>query len=773
MKTTTFLVRVLSIFTLTGAAALAAPTDRPSAVSAADWSGLRAAYDAKRHAFVETSEGRFAAERPGVGWLAEFDDGGFVARTGDWTWGLELSAVGFGDEAAAVSGAAWVRADENRLAVKRADGIYEWFVNSAGGLQQGWTLTERPAGDSAGPGLGLELAVRGDLEPRVEAGAVSFVNADEAVVLTYGGLLAWDADGRRLPVEFVAAGDGGVRIEVDERGARYPVTIDPVAQEVLFKASSVDANDLFGAAVAISGNTAVVGAPQEDSNAVNVDGVATNDSSSNSGAAYVFVRTAVGWEFQAYLKASNTGDADGFGGAVAIDGNRVVVGAESEDDTVGNSGAAYVFRRTGTLWFPDGFLKASNAGGGDRFGISVAISGDTLVVGADFEDSASNGVGGAQGDTGTNVGAAYVFVRSGVAVWNQEAYLKATDSGDDDRFGTSVGLSGDRAVVGARRQDGFADDEGAAYVYVRTLGVWTPEAQLKASTPGADDEFGIAVAISGDTIVVGAPNEDSPATGVNGGEGDGANNAGAAYVFARSGALWPQQAYLKSSTNGVGNEFGTSVAISGDALIVGAEFEDSDSTGVNGSEVNLGAGNSGAAYVFRRVGGVWGQQSYLKASNTETDDRFGGAVGISGELALVGARLEDSIAFVPVNGPGLNNVNAPSSGAAYAFTITPEVVAPGVTDTKRPKLRVRGRKTIETLRKRVVIRGTASDASGIARIEVRAPGAKVAKAKVRGNGMVKVVLRVRKDRGRVIVKLRAVDGVGLKSKRAKVRILWR
>src|SRR5205823_5417703 len=241
---------------------------------------------------------------------------------------------------------------------------------------------------------------------------------------------------------------------------------------------------------------------------------------------------------------------------------------------------------------------------------SVSISGDTVVVGALYEDSAATGINGNQSDnSATGSGAAYVFVRSG-STWTQQAYLKASNTGVNDLFGVSVAISGDTIVVGAYGEDSAATgvngnqadngaiDSGAAYVFVRSGSTWTQQAYLKASNTGASDFFGGSVAISGDTAVVGAFEEDSAATGVNGNQADnGAVDSGAAYVFARSGSTWTQQAYLKASNTGSSDLF-VNTAISGDTAVVGALYEDSAARGVNGSQADNSAKNSGAAYVF-------------------------------------------------------------------------------------------------------------------------------------------------------------------------------
>jgi len=324
------------------------------------------------------------------------------------------------------------------------------------------------------------------------------------------------------------------------------------------------------------------------------------------------------------------------------------------------------------------YLKASSTGGSDGFGTSIAMSGDTVVVGSPSEDSAATGINGDDGDNSASAaGAVYVFVRDG-ATWSQQAYLKASNTDGGDFFGVSVAVSGDTIVVGARLEDstatGVNGDEGdnaapgsgAAYVFVRNGETWTQQAYLKASNPDGGDEFGSSVAISGDVVIIGAPKEDSNATGVDGDESNNlAGNSGAVYVFVRDGVTWSQQAYLKASNTDNGDDFGVSLAVSGATVVVGARFEDSNATGVDGDETSNSGSDSGAAYVFVREDATWSQQAYLKASNTGNGDWFGFSVAVFGDTVVVGSFEEDSSA-TGVNGDEDSN-DAVSAGAAYVF----------------------------------------------------------------------------------------------------------
>ena len=407
-------------------------------------------------------------------------------------------------------------------------------------------------------------------------------------------------------------------------------------QQAYLKASNTGAGYQFGRSVALFGDTLAVSAPYEASRATGVN--PANGQSDNSGfqdgAVYVFVRSGTTWTQQAYLKASNTEDNDFFGWSVVLSGDTLAVGAWGEssgttgvnpaggqaDNSAGNAGAVYVFVRNGTTWTQQTYLKASNTGANDHFGSSVALSGDTLAVGAQGESSGATGVnpaGGQADNSAAGAGAVYVFVRSGTT-WTQQAYLKASNTGSDDFFCTSIALSRDTLAVGASQEasvatgvnpangqaDNSADRAGAVYVFVRSGATWTQQAYLKASNTEAGDVFGTSVALSGDTLAVGAPYEASGVTGVNpaGGQADNsARYAGAVYVFVRSDTTWTHRAYLKASNTEDNDFFGSSVALSGDTLAVGAPYEASGAKGINpaGGQTNNIAQMAGAVYVFR------------------------------------------------------------------------------------------------------------------------------------------------------------------------------
>jgi hypothetical protein len=450
-----------------------------------------------------------------------------------------------------------------------------------------------------------------------------------------------------------------------------------------FKSESISAFDHFGTSVALSadGTTLAVGAlPSEDSNAP------------DSAAVHVFVRNDAGptWVQQARIEAPNGGDADQFAGGVALDssGATLAVAASAHDGT----GAVYVFERSNGVWTERTVLKASNAEFDDRFGDALTLSGDgtTLAVGAPNEDSAASEVDGDESDNSADdAGAVYVFVEEGPA-WRQEAYIKASNADDSDRFGFSVALSqdGTTLAVGARFEDSEATgvggeqfdegalDSGAVYVFTRDA-QWTQQEYIKASNTGEGDTFGTSLALSADgsTLAVGANLEDSAATGVNGDQNDNTvESAGAAYVFVRLGDTWTQQAYIKASSTAVeanveGDFFGTALALSADGstLAVGAALEDSSAVGIGGDDSDNSAEDAGAVYVFERSNDAWAQRAYVKPSNTSSLYFFGEAIALSGD----GATLAAASVTEPGSSPGINgNQNTPpieGAGAVYVY----------------------------------------------------------------------------------------------------------
>jgi len=471
--------------------------------------------------------------------------------------------------------------------------------------------------------------------------------------------LSISADGATLAVgaPHESSGSKGVNGNQNDEsaygsGAVYVFTRrgDSWAQQAYLKAPRPGSSARFGSSVALSsdGNTLAVAAAWEASAATGINGNQNDESIPQAGAAYIFTRTGANWSQQAYLKASNTGrasngtpedfgDGDQFGYSLAIsgDGNTLAVGAITEDsrassinntafekdDSAASAGAVYVFTRAGATWSQQAYVKGSNTDAGDLFGFNVGLSfgGNTMVVGGYDEDGSSRQVNGIPDNLRNGAGCLYVFVRNN-GVWTQQAYLKGSRSETVDSLGYSLAISDDGNTIAGGAADetcytaginppGCTEDRmpnnsvGAVYIFVRNGTNWSEQAFIKASNPGLTDWFAVRMALSGDgnTLAVSAPNENGGMKGINGNQADdSADDAGAVYLFTRSGTTWKQEFYVKGSNTEAFDEFGASVALSRDGklLVVGAPKEDSAAKGLDGNQNDNAADEAGAVYVF-------------------------------------------------------------------------------------------------------------------------------------------------------------------------------
>jgi FG-GAP repeat len=600
----------------TKAGSAAMPAELRAAFIAARQAEGGASYNAELEA---TGAARFVHVGQGLGTTIENNELR-LAPLPEGSWDLSLRTVSIGCEQTKTSelDVGTLQIAGNRVELDRG-GVREWYVNGPLGLEQGFTLQAAPGCE--GPKV-VTLEVRGSLVPKVEddvdgdgkGQAVSFVDAAGVPVLRYTDLHVEDATGKSVSA-WMEADQGRLALHVEDDGATYPLVIDPLIwlDQQKLTASDGTGQDYFGKSVAISGDTAIVGAYlavvgansnqgsayvfvrsgttwTEQQKLTASDGAAFDTfgrsvavlgdtaivgaqnhavgANSNQGSAYVFVRNGTMWTEQQKLTASDGATNDGFGSSVAISGDTVILGATGAD--IGaklSQGSAYVFVRSGTTWTQQQKLTASDGAADDRFGASVAISGDTVMAGATLDDIGAN----------ADQGSAYVFVRSGTT-WTQQQKLTASDGAMNDSFGYEVTLSGDTAIVGAYLDDiGANADQGSAYVFVRNGMTWVQQQQLTASDGAAFDYFGNSVSVSGDTAIVAAFAHD---IGSNFGQGS-------AYVFMRSGTTWTQHQQLTASDGEGSDGFGSSVSVSGDTAIVSAWF---DVIGANVSQ--------GSAYVF-------------------------------------------------------------------------------------------------------------------------------------------------------------------------------
>ncbi|TMQ12317.1 MAG: hypothetical protein E6J91_21060 [Deltaproteobacteria bacterium] len=439
------------------------------------------------------------------------------------------------------------------------------------------------------------------------------------IVAAAAALFACGRDRPGAGIDGGATGSDATESDASAPDALIDAFVSTLKQRAYVKPSRSAQFMTFGYTVVMStdGSTLAISGDGDDSAATGINGDQNNRDASEAGAVYVFVRSGASWAQQAYIKASNTDINDRFGTGLGIsaDGSTLAVGADGEasaasgidgnqaDNSAPGAGAVYVFTRSGATWSQQAYVKASNTDAGDRFGINLALSHDgaTLVVGADSEASAATGINGDQtSNVPPGAGAVYVFTRS-AATWSQQAYVKASNTGAFDGFGGYLALSADGA-----------------------------------------------------TLAVAAVGEASTATGINGNQLDNlTQDAGAVYVFSRSGSTWSQQAYVKASNTSRLGDFGHGVALSADGstLAIGADGDSSGATGVDGDQTGSAVPESGAVYLFRRTG----------------LDLFGTSVALSGDggTLVVGAPFEASFA-TGIDGDQTLNGSL-ENGAAYVF----------------------------------------------------------------------------------------------------------
>ena len=538
---------------------------------------------------------------------AGFSSRGVTVASGKARVGMTLSAYGYASTLEPV-GSAPPRASANRVSYARG-ALTEWYANGPLGLEQGFDVATRPTA-AAGP-LTLSLALSGNLAPRLRNGSVLLTGP--GATLRYGNLLATDARGHVLR-SWLQLDEGQVLIRVADRGATYPLRIDPLIQEggKLTGAGGVGTGRVgYSVALSADGNTALIGGRY---------GIR------GAGAAWVFTRSGSTWTQQGgkLVGTGHTGEGElghisegEFGVSVALsgDGDTALIGAPQDNTGIG---AAWVFTRSGSTWTQQGEKLTGTAGSeGGQFGEAVALSGDgdTALIGGRHDNG--------------NMGAAWVFTRSGSTWAQQGEKLTGTGESGEGEFGESVALSadGNNALIGAHYDD---TAKGAAWVFTRSAGVWTQQgAKLTGTGESGEGKFGESVTLSadGNTALIGGPEDDAA--------------VGAAWVLTRAAGVWTQQGAKLTGGEEGNSEFGVLVALSADG----------NTALVGGWKDN---GTKGAAWVFTRTGGVWSQQGpKLTGAGEIGEGGFGTSVALSadGNTALIGA-------------PGDNN----TKGAAWVFT---------------------------------------------------------------------------------------------------------
>jgi len=545
----------------------------PAGVSNQEWAGIQQQIEAERHKVTESDRpGKlYRADNPAQRFTAHFGAEDVVIEPSGrgepaWHLGLRLTAWGSAKNLQPVHPAT-AFSESNRIEYRRGP-LTEWYVNTTLGLDQGFTI-EAPPADGIEE-LVLEMTLDGDVTPALfESGnAISFRQEGSESTLTYSGLAAWDAVNAPLEGRIeLQTGGSRLRLVVAVTNAAWPITVDPIFTQVteLLPTPELDSHH------ANFGRSVAV---DGDFMAVGVDDLVHGE---NSGLVHIFQHHQGGidtWDHVAQLSSLDGAAFDDFGFSVAIDGDTALVGAPFDEDTAPNSGSAYAYQRDqggSNAWGQVAKITPSDGETGDYFGYRVSISGDIAVIGAWGNDH-----------FGVDSGAAYLFQRDegGPDAWGQSLKIKSTNGAAWDDFGASVAINSDIVAIGAPGHDGGFLDSGSVEIFESVTGpsghtVWIPCPPVLVAER---ESFGFSVSMDGTTAIVGAPQDD-----------DNGSNSGSATVFLRDEggtSAWGQAAKITCSDCSDAELFGTSVSVSGSTALVGAP--DSDGLGVD----------SGAAYVF-------------------------------------------------------------------------------------------------------------------------------------------------------------------------------
>ncbi|MEK7950058.1 EF-hand domain-containing protein [Luteolibacter soli] len=572
----------------------------------------------------DTEQASYYAHHPKQRLTVRFKPQGISIRPsgrGDWNLAMTSASAGEGS---------MISTHGTRAEYRHPDGLVEWFENRAEGIEHGFTVARPPGGAKEGLSLTVKLA---GMTPEAagESSDLLLRSADGVARLCYSGLKVWDAEGDALPATMQASGSD-ILIAVNDHGATYPVTVDPVITTYREKIEMAepglgDSHNQFGRALAFDGETALVGVPEDNTL-----------SGEHSGSVYVFRRNGGAWVQEAWLTPSDDGGIGykTFGAAVVLQGDTAFIGAPgfvAGGDTTAMRGGVHVFTHTGSTWTLRTVIAGAEGTAREDFGWSLAVSGTTLLVGAPGDT--------AYFPSNTDLhGSAFVFEKSGES-WNQTAKLIAPDGADQDLFGAAVALDGDRAIVSAPDDDeGGGMMEGSVHAFTKSAGNWSHVQMIRATGTGYNAAFGSAIALEGDTLLVGAPLADGPGRAYEGG----------VFEFTASGGSWSMKGRLSPAMDGVIG-FGRSVLLNGGQAIVGAP----------GWEL-YSPSPAGSVHFFQRSGNAWSESEPLLAPNGYQGDTFGFPLVLGGQNLLVGMGSAGSYANYTINGAECVHVFSGSGG---------------------------------------------------------------------------------------------------------------
>ncbi len=591
----------------------------PEGLSAIEWDDIQVRLQESRYypTWSQTAQG-YMASNPRHQWGITYDDGAVLVNPSsgkDWSWLLTPAGYGYRGNIVPINDDPEVVVNENSIEFVYNKDLTGWYVNDEKGLEHGFTINAPPQPITTG-NLLFEMNLQTTLTSKTinEGENIAFLDDSGRIVLNYGKLIVTDAYGHIIPSALCIFSDS-ITISVNDTNAVYPLTIDPLLATEIAKLTASDgaAGDNFGQSVSINGDTVVVGARFDDVGANN-----------NQGSAYIFERNQGGldnWGMVVKLTSSDGEAGDHFGEAVYFSGDTIAVGASYEDSGVTYSqGAVYIFERNQggpNNWGEIVKVLASDGLNEDYFGSAVSIDGDTLVVGSPRDD-----IGGQ-----VDQGSAYIYERNqgGPDNWGEVTKLTILDGLGNDQLGNSVSISNDTLAVGVYCDDiGINTNQGSVCIFERNQGGsdnWGLVIKVTASDGGELDNFGNSVSVSKDTLIVGSEQD---------------NFIGSAYIFERDeGGIdnWGVVAKLSPIDGEFGDYFGNSVSINRDTIIIGACVDDID--------VNV---DQGSVYIYyRNQGGNnnWGMVDMITASDGEAGDYFGFSVSISYDTFIIGANRDN------------------------------------------------------------------------------------------------------------------------------------